>query len=216
MTVGMPPPVHIDSAHPVILVEQKEHFVRELTNLDNVPVIQHHVGRALRHTAGEVRVQALAPKVGWTSAFPDGLVFLCCPGLHFGLFRWRIHERCFGSSQFVAHGPYPAERGVGRDRYRAVRFPNSRHVRYSSGALRRGLRRVLSVRARRAGEHRQRRKDRIKRTNSHLGISPFGVSPRGPRTPLVNAISDVYFGFAQSYARPFPLSMSAKRSILRL
>jgi hypothetical protein len=26
------------------------------------------------------------------------------------------------------------------------------------------------------------------------------------------AISDVYFGFAQSYARPFPLSMSAKSS----
>jgi hypothetical protein len=37
----MSSPIHVDSAHQVILIEQQEHLVRELTELENPSLIQH-------------------------------------------------------------------------------------------------------------------------------------------------------------------------------
>jgi len=41
ITVGMSSPIQVDSAHQVILIEQEEHVVRELAELENTPIIQH-------------------------------------------------------------------------------------------------------------------------------------------------------------------------------
>src|SRR5882762_9441643 len=93
ITVGMSSPIHVDSAHQVILIEQQEHLVRELTELEHAKLIQHEVGRTLRHTTGKGGVQVLASKVVWAPSHPGSLVFLRCPRLHLGLLRLLRHWR---------------------------------------------------------------------------------------------------------------------------
>src|SRR5713226_3850913 len=52
-TLGMSAPIQVDSAHQVILIEQEEHLVRELAELEKTSLIHHKVGRTLRHATGE-------------------------------------------------------------------------------------------------------------------------------------------------------------------
>ena len=40
ISVGMSSAIHVDSAHPVILIEQEEHLIRELPELEKPPVVQ--------------------------------------------------------------------------------------------------------------------------------------------------------------------------------
>jgi hypothetical protein len=75
----MSSPIQVDSAHQVILIEQEEHLVGELAELEKTSLIHHEVGRTLWHTTGEGGVSV--------PPFLDRLVFLRCPRLHLGLLR---------------------------------------------------------------------------------------------------------------------------------
>src|ERR1700674_549397 len=86
-TCGMLSPVHVDAPHPMIVIEEEEHLVRELAKLENAPIIDQQVCGTLRHTAGEVGIQVLPSKVDWLPSLPDSLVFLLGPGLHLGFLR---------------------------------------------------------------------------------------------------------------------------------
>src|SRR6266568_7788782 len=83
--VGMSAPIHVYSPHPVIVIEQDEHHVRELPELEGTP--PHAFGRTLRQTTAPGGIQSLARGgVGGRSG-RQSLVSLRGPRQHRGLLR---------------------------------------------------------------------------------------------------------------------------------
>jgi len=96
ITVGMSSPIHVDSAHQVILIEQQEHLVRGTERSSKMAKTHPALGPS--EPCGITTGKRWDPSLGRPNSFgplptPGSLVFLLCPRLHLGLLRLLRHWR---------------------------------------------------------------------------------------------------------------------------